>query len=48
MRDAEVARRKARLPLENNKQNTFASENNLESTRVFESTRRKAVESTRK
>ena len=34
MRDAEVSRSKIRLLLENKKQNTFASENNLESTRV--------------
>ena len=34
MCDAEVTRSKTRLLLENKKQNTFVSENNLESTRV--------------
>ena len=34
MWDAEASRNKTRLLLENKKQNTFASENNLESTKV--------------
>ena len=42
MRDAETSRSKTRLLLENKKQNTFVSENNLESTR------KNGLESTRK
>ena len=34
MRDTEALKNKTRLYLENKKQNTFSSENNLESTRV--------------
>ena len=34
MRDAEVSKNRTRLPLDNKKQNTFASENNLESIKV--------------
>ena len=39
MRDAEASRSRTHLLLENKKQNTFASENNLKSTRVLESTK---------
>ena len=46
--DAEASRNRTHLLLENKKQNTFASENNLEFTRVLESTRKKGLESTRK
>ena len=35
MCDAEVARSRTRLLLENKKQNTFASKNNLKSTGVY-------------
>ena len=48
MRDVEASRNRTHLLLENKKQNTFASENNLEFTRVLESTRKKGLESTRK
>ena len=34
MQDAKELRSRTRPPLENNKQNVFASENNLESTRI--------------
>ena len=34
MRGAEASRNRTRLSLENKKQNTFTSKNNLESTRV--------------
>ena len=34
MRDAEVSKNRTRLPLDNKKQNTFVSENNLESIKV--------------
>ena len=44
MRDAEVSSSKTCLLLENKKQNTFASENNLES---IESTKKKGLESTK-
>ena len=39
MWDAETSKSKTHLLLENKKQNTFASENNLKSTRVLESTK---------
>ena len=41
MWDAETSKSKTHILLENKKQNTFASENNLKSTRVLESTKKK-------
>ena len=41
MRDAEASRYRTCLVLDNKKQNMFTSENNLESTKFLESTRRK-------